>query len=483
MLAAEASPFAKVGGLGDVIGSLPAALGNLGEKVSVIIPAYRMVLSGSFDLHPCGKVSGFDVPMKSDSAYASVYQTRFERTDVDIYLIESPRYFDRSGIYTDSETGDEYPDSMERYVFFMKSALELLPRLEQPVDILHCHDSHTSLIPGLLKINHRADPFYAGTRTLLTIHNIAYQGIYSKESLDYAGIDSSHFFPMSPFEYWGKVNFLKAGIELADKVNTVSRTYSMEIRTSPEFGMGMEEVLRRREDDISGIINGIDCNEWNPETDPLIPACYSIHDLSGKAECKKQLLQYFGMPQLPGRVPLIGIVSRLTDQKGFDLIQEAVGEITNLDLQLVVLGTGQPQYHSLFRQLASKYPQKIAARFSFDNALAHRIEAGSDMFLMPSRFEPCGLNQLYSFRYGTVPVVRATGGLADTVVPYGSGSGTGFSFSGYSSSEMMIAIRQALTVYSDPARWRALQIRIMSQDWSWDKPAREYVQLYRSIHL
>jgi starch synthase len=482
MLAAEASPFVKVGGLGDVIGALPKALERLGAKLVVVIPAYGRVRSGAFDVHPCRRVPGFDVSMKSDIERVEVFQARFEKTDIDIYMIGSQKYFDRSGVYDDPKTGEGYPDNMERFVFFMKSALELLPKLKQSVDILHCHDSHTALIPGLLKINHATDPFYTGVGTLFTIHNLAYQGLYSAESLDYAGIGPSHFFPLSPFEYWGKVNFLKAGILQADKLNTVSPTYSIEIQASPELGMGLEDVLRSRSHDLSGVINGIDYNEWNPETDPLIPANYSRNDFSGKAECKKQLLKYFGLPQLPKRIPLFGIVSRLADQKGFDLIEESIKELTKLDLQLVVLGTGQNKYHDLFRQLAAKYSEKIAVRFSFDNALAHKIEAGCDMFLMPSRFEPCGLNQLYSFRYGTVPVVRATGGLADTVIPYDEENGTGFSFSGYSSTEMMAAIRQALTVYSDPVRWQALRARIMSQDWSWDKPAGQYMQLYRDIH-
>lgn len=483
MLAAEASPYAKVGGLGDVIGALPKALDKLGAKLSVIIPAYRVVQLGAFGIRPCGKMPGFDVLMKSVIERAEVYQSRFDATDVDVYLIGSRKYFDRSGIYDDPKTKEGYPDNMERFVFFMKSALELLAKLKLPVDILHCHDSHTGLIPGLLQTNYRKNPFFAGVSTLFTIHNLAHQGLYSKESLDYAGIDSSHFYPLSPFEYWGKVNFMKAGIELADKLNTVSHTYSIEIQTNPELGMGLEGILRKRRVDLSGIVNGIDYNEWNPETDPLIPARFSMQDFSGKAECKKHLLKYFGLPQSPNRVPLIGIVSRLADQKGFDLMEESIKEITHLDLQLVVLGTGQKKYHDLFQQLAAQYPEKIAVRFSFDNELAHKIEAGSDMFLMPSRFEPCGLNQLYSFRYGTVPIVRATGGLADTVIPYDGAKGTGFSFSEYSSKKMMAAIKQALMVYSDPVRWQALGIRIMSQDWSWDKSARQYMQLYRSIHL
>jgi starch synthase len=481
MLAAECAPYVKVGGLGDVVGALPKALVKLGVKVTVVIPAYSKVHSGAFNIKPCRSIPGFGIPMQSDIEKAVLYQTKIDGTDIDLFLIGSEKYFDRPGTYDDPVTKEGYPDNMQRFVFFMKAALELLSRLNLPVDVVHCHDSHTALIPGLLRTVHARNPFFAGVRTLLTIHNIAYQGISSEDALDYAGIDARHFYPLSPFEFWGKVNFLKTGIELADKINTVSKTYAQEIRTDPELGMGLEGVLQRRSRDFSGIINGIDYAEWNPETDPRIPARYSVRDLSGKAECKKNVLQHFGLPPLRSRVPLIGIVSRLADQKGFDLIEEAIREIAGLDLQLVVLGTGQKKYQDLFQRIAAGYPDKIAAQFSFDNQLAHRIEAGCDLFLMPSKFEPCGLNQLYSFRYGTIPIVRATGGLADTVIPYKETTGSGFSFDRYAAAEMMAAIKQALAVYQDPDRWVALIKRVMSQDWSWDKSAAQYVQLYRSI--
>ena len=483
MLAAEAAPYAKVGGLGDMVGALPGALEKLGARPLVVIPAYKAALSGSLGIHRCRAIPGFDVRMKSASIPAEVFQSRFEGTGIDVYLIGSKKYFDRDGFYDDPATKNGYPDNMERFVFFMKSALELLLRLGSPVDIFHCHDCHTALIPGLLNLNLRETPFYAKIGTLLTIHNLAHQGIYPAESLANAGIDAKHFYPMSSFEYWGQVNFMKAGIDLADKINTVSHTYSVEIRTDPEYGMGLQEVLQRRNEDVSGIINGINNDEWNPETDPLIPVRFSRHDLSGKSECKKQLLQYFGLPGSSSRIPLIGIVSRLADQKGFDLLAEAVHEIAALDLQLVILGTGQQQYHNLLQRITAQFPDKIAVKFAFDNELAHRIEAGCDMFLMPSKFEPCGLNQLYSFRYGTIPIVRATGGLADTVIPYSGESGTGFSFSRYRPMDMMVAIKQALEAYSDQARWQALTVRAMSQDWSWDRSAIQYMQLYRSIYL
>jgi starch synthase len=296
-------------------------------------------------------------------------------------------------------------------------------------------------------------------------------------------VDYRHFYPGSPFEFWGKVNFMKVAIECADLINTVSETYAAEIQTSAEYGYGLEGVLRHHREDLYGIVNGIDYGEWNPETDPLIPGHYSAADLSGKTVCKSELLGTLGLPQPAGRIPLIGIVSRLVDQKGMDLIADSIEQIAKLDLQLVVLGTGQQKYHDMLEGMARRYPHKISVNLAFDNRLAHQIEAGSDIFLMPSKYEPCGLNQLYSLRYGTVPVVRATGGLADTVADYdpASASGTGFRFEKYSASDMMIALMRALMTYSDAGRWRELMLRGMAQDWSWEESARKYLKLYRLI--
>jgi len=351
------------------------------------------------------------------------------------------------------------------------------------VDVLHCHDSQAGLIPGLLSTTYRDDPFFRRTGSLFTIHNAAYQGLYEKEALVWAGIDDRYFAPFSPFEYWGKVNFMKVGIQTADLVSTVSETYAREIRSGPEYGCGLENALQGRAEDLYGIVNGIDYDEWNPETDPLLPAHYSALDLSGKAACKAALLQAVGLPLHEGKMPLLGIISRMADQKGFDLIGEASGAIAAHDLQMVVLGHGQRKYHELFETLSSRHPEKIAVRFGFNNPLAHQIEAGADMFLMPSRYEPCGLNQLYSLRYGTVPIVRATGGLADTIQDYRSadGAGTGFVFREYAAADMMTAIERALAVYREPDRWHRLAAHDMQQRWSWDKSARKYLELYGKI--
>ncbi len=482
MFAAEASPYAKVGGLGDVVGSLPKALDKLGAKVTVVIPAYGTARPAALSVHSGKRISRLEIPMASSLEHADVFHARMDHTAVDVYLIGSRKYFDRKGIYGDPATGEGYPDNMERFVFFMKSGLDLLPKLGVPVDIIHCHDAHTALIPGLVKKNLWNHPFFSNAGTLFTIHNMAHQSIYPVTSLDYAGIDRQEFFPMSPFEYWGQVNFMKAGSEFADRINTVSRNYSVEIQESHEFGVGLEDVLRKRKEHLSGIVNGVDYDVWNPETDPFIRAHYSSQDLSGKEECKKCLLGHFGLDHSQNRVPLIGMISRLADQKGFDLIAEAFDEIMALDLRLVILGTGQKKYHNMLQQLTYRYSGKMGLRLSFDDELAHKIEAGCDMFLMPSRFEPCGLNQLYSLRYGTIPVVRKTGGLADTVIPFDREAGTGFVFSEYSADEMMAAIRQALKVYADPALWQALMLRAMSQDWSWDKSACQYLELYQGIY-
>ena len=482
MLAAEASPLAKAGGLGDVISALPKALDQLGVHVSVVIPAYRTIRTSGAVIRPCESVKGFEVAMASSVEPAEVLHTRMDGTPVDVFLIGSRKYFDRDSIYNDSDTGEGYPDNMERFIFFMKSSIELLTRLGERVDVVHCHDSHTALVPAMIKLNYQGHPFFSKVGTLFTIHNLAYQGIYPKEALALAGIAPSHFYPQSPLEYWGQVNFMKAGIAFADKVNTVSRTYALEILNDPEFGFGLEGVLQSRAADVSGIVNGIDYGEWNPETDPRIAARYSSRDMSGKRQCKEDLGRRFRLP-VAGAIPLVGMVSRMVDQKGFDLLEEAMGSLMALDLQLVILGTGQQKYHDSFRQIASRYPGKIGLELSFDNELAHKIEAGCDMFLMPSKYEPCGLNQLYSLRYGTVPVVRKTGGLADTVIPYDheSGTGTGFSFLQYSAEAMMAAIRQALQVYSDTGAWNALVLRAMSQDWSWSRSANQYRKLYQDI--
>jgi len=480
MIAAEAAPFVKVGGLGDVVGALPGALEKLGAKVTVIIPAYGNSADGSFPVNPCRDIPGFNVTLGNFSEYASIFQAKMPGTGVAVYLVGARRYFERDGVYDDLATGEGYADNMDRYIFFMKAAIELMLRLPDFFDIIHCHDSHAALIPGIIKENYDGALKLTRARTVFTIHNLAYQGNYPREALDLAGIPQSRFYPGSPYEFWEQVNFMKAGIMFSDEVTTVSPNYAEEIQGS-EFGFGLEGVLRDRSANLRGIINGIDYNEWNPETDPFIAEHFSSRKLSGKAVCKRDILEYFniGLNRDFKLVPLIGIISRLANQKGFDLIAEAIHVIAELDIFMVILGTGQQYYNDLVRDVAARYPEKIAARLAFDNPLAHKIEAGCDMFLMPSRYEPCGLNQLYSLRYGTIPVVHRTGGLADTVIPYDGHGGTGFVFTEYSAEALTLSIFEALSVYANPVMWKKLVRKAMAENWSWESSAERYMDLYR----
>jgi starch synthase len=483
MVSAEAFPFVKVGGLADVVSALAKALEEHGMIATIILPAFKAINHDHFAIRPYEPIPDFLVLMGPGWSRAEVYHTRMAGTAIDVFLIGSGDYFYRDGIYDDPVTKEGYPDNLQRFLFFMKAALELIRRLGG-TDVIHCHDWQTALIPGLMRTNLDRDPLFARIGTLFTIHNLAYQGIFPTESLYWAGIDSSHFFPGSPYEFWGKVNFMKVGIEFADLVNTVSENYAREIQSGLEFGHGLEGVIRRRSRDLWGIVNGIDYTEWDPQHDPSIPEPFCAENLKGKRICKAAVLSAVGLPTVPGNPPLVGIVSRLAEQKGFDLLAAAIEEIAGLDLQIAVLGKGQQRYHDMFQYMARRYPEKIGIRLEFDNDLSHLVIAGSDMSLMPSRFEPCGLNQLYSLRYGTVPVVRAVGGLVDTVQNYdlARGTGTGFSFKNYTPHELIIALKRALLVYGEPERWVALMRRGMSQDWSWERSANKYLDLYQRIY-
>jgi starch synthase len=483
MLSAEAFPYVKVGGLGDIAGSLPPKLEILGAGITLLLPAYKSIHHHRFGIHPYKPLPAFDVKMGASITQAEIYTATMPGSNVRVFFIGNRDYFLRDGIYDDPHTHEAYLDNMQRFVFFMKACLALLPKIEHHVDIIHCHDWQTGLIPGIANTTLRHNTYFSRVGTLLTIHNLAYQGVFPKEALYWADIDYSHFHATSPFEFWGQVNFLKVGIEYSDYISTVSVNYAQEIQSGPTYGYGLEGVLKRNRNKLHGIVNGIDYEIWNPETDPSLPAHFSSRDLSGKRKCKKQILQHFGLPSQSDRVPLIGIISRLADQKGFDLIAGAINEIFSLELRMVILGIGQKKYHELLKQIALRYPQKLALKLAFDNDLAHQIEGGCDMILMPSRYEPCGLNQLYSLRYGTVPIVRATGGLADTVVNYegDDSAGTGFTFANYSSGELVATIKRALKVYSNPHEWEKIIIRGMREDWSWERSAHKYMELYERI--
>jgi len=482
MLAAEAIPYVKVGGLADVVGALPRALEKLGVTPVIIIPAYRDIHHDRHGIRPLAAVPGFDVPMGPRVVRAEIFHTKMPETRIEVFLIGCHEYFSRDGIYDNPATGEGFADNMQRYIFFMKAGLALQQRLGKRVDVIHCHDSQTALIPGFLRTNLLHDPFFAKTGSLFTIHNLAYQGIYPKQALHWAGINTRYHHLGAPFEFWGQVNFMKVGIECSDLLNTVSETYAREIQ-EPEHGYGLEGVLKNRRNELHGIINGIDHEEWNPAADPHIPARFSAEDLSGKALCKAEVLRRFGLPESNSGIPLVGMVSRLADQKGFDLLKQAEADLAGLDLSLIVLGRGQRRFHELLARLAAHHPRKVAVKTDFDDPLAHTIYAGADLLLAPSLYEPCGLNQLIALRYGTVPVVRATGGLVDTVRDYdGDGeSGTGFRFKRYCAPDLVAALRRALEIYSAPDRWLRLIRRGMAENWSWEASARKYMDLYRTI--
>jgi starch synthase len=399
-----------------------------------------------------------------------------------VHFIDAPEYFDREGIYTEPKTGKAYEDDGERFAFFSLAVLAALRALGLRPDAIHANDYQTGLVAAALRHRPPADGFFRGTGTVYTIHNMGYQGVFDLSVARKAGFGEDVLHPTGPLEFWGKTNFMKAGIVASDLVNTVSRKYAEEIRTSAEYGFGLEGVLDARRDRLFGIVNGIDGEIWNPETDPKIPHHFTAESLSGKARMKDALLEECGFSASVREKPLFGVISRLADQKGFDLVREAAPDLLRESLALVVLGTGQPEYHELFRKLERESDGRVRFFQRFDDGLAHRIEAGSDFFLMPSRYEPCGLNQLYSLRYGTIPVVRATGGLADTVVPVDRdrGTGTGIRFEEYSARALLGAVREAVALHADPALTARIRRNGMRADFSWERSASEYEELYRS---
>jgi starch synthase len=464
MVSSEVAPFAKTGGLADVVGSLPAVLRSCGEEVAVVLPRY-----GSIDLKTARRVWDH-LPMYfgPDSYPVSIYQAAAE---FPVYLVDCPPLYDRKGLY--GESGLDYPDNHIRFAVFCRAALGVARNLFR-TDIFHCHDWQTGLVPAYLRTMLASDPTFLGCRTLFTIHNLGYQGLFPKTALAEVALDPSVYRP-DGMEFFGRVSYIKAGIEFADALSTVSPTYAREIQT-PELGFGLDARLRERANVLTGILNGVDYSEWSPQTDQQIPAHYSTEDLAGKAICKRKLLEEFGLPPEAMGRPLLGIVSRFTPQKGTDILAEIAAQIVTEDLYLVALGTGDPEYEEFFIRMQAEHPGRIAAHIGFDEGMAHRIEAGADIFLMPSRYEPCGLNQIYSLHYGTVPVVRATGGLDDTIE-----EGTGFKFADYSGQALLEAIRAAVRAFADREGWQEMMRRGMRKDFSWKTSAAAYSALYRRL--
>jgi starch synthase len=468
--ASECVPFSKTGGLADVVGALPQALAALGHQVSVYLPKYRQTKLPDAKL----AVRSITIPFDDRYRFCSVIDGG-NRSGVHYYFVDYPPFFDRDALYGTS-SGD-YPDNAERFALFSRGVLEASKILGAP-QVFHCHDWQSALIPVLLQAQYVEDPAFREVATVFTIHNMGYQGLFSPDTLPLLTLPWD-LFTISKMEFFGNVNFLKGALVSSDFITTVSRKYSQEIQTT-EFGFGLEGVLRDRGSRVTGILNGVDYAEWSPEVDKFTAAKYSPQDLSGKANCKQDLLAAFGISDPDLRLPVIGIVSRFAAQKGFDLISQIMDRLAREDMIVVALGSGDKPYEDMFVRLNKQFPRKIAVKVAYDNALAHKIEAGSDMFLMPSKYEPCGLNQIYSLKYGTVPVVRATGGLDDTIEPWNprTGKGTGFKFSEYSGEALLLTIKEALKAFQDRSSWQTLMRNGMNKDFSWNASAKEYVRIY-----
>ena len=466
-VSSEVFPFAKTGGLADVSNALPDALNTLKHKCSIIMPMYRKVIENGF--YPPVLKKNLKIDLGQREYVFDLLSMRHKNTDV--YFIDNEEFFNRDGLYGTPEA--DHPDNALRFAFFAKAVLSVVNDIGK-IDVIHCNDWQSALLPLLIKNANLK------IKTVFTIHNMAYQGLFDPNVMPSIGLPWD-LLTMNKLEFYGKLSFIKAGIIYSDAVTTVSDRYSKEILTS-EFGCGLDGLLRTRVSSIYGILNGVDYSEWNPKTDIYIAGKYNEKDLTGKIECKKNLLKIFKLP-FNDKKPVIGMITRLTSQKGLDLVADRIKDILSLNTYFVLLGTGDEKYNNLFKKIAEKYKGKVGAKIGFDNALAHQIEAGSDIFLMPSRYEPCGLNQMYSLKYGTVPVVRETGGLDDTIYDFDPATkkGNGFKFSVSSGDALFTALKRAVEVYRDNKKWQILQLNGMKCDFSWKSSAKEYVELYKKI--
>jgi starch synthase len=475
--ASEATPFAKTGGLADVVGALPRELVKLGHKVTVFLPFYERVrrfIEAKGEGDPSYVIRSLTIPFNNHNRFAGVVDGGV-RDGVQHYFIDCPELFDRKELY--GPNGAEYPDNAERFGLFCRAVIEASKQLGVP-DVFHVHDWQAALIPVYLRTTYLADQDLLVAATVLTIHNAAFQGLFPPSTTEQL-LFPWDVFTMDKLEHYDRFNFLKGGVVFADLLTTVSKKYAEEIQT-PEFGEQLEGILHKRASDLRGILNGVDYALWNPATDGHLAAHFTPEDLEGKRACRADLLHAFGLDSVPETSPVIGIVSRFAKQKGFDILAEITEEIAERDVAVVALGTHDPYYENLFRDWAFRHPANIAVQIRYDDALAHKIEAGADMFLMPSRYEPCGLNQIYSLKYGTVPIVRATGGLDDTIKEWDAekGIGTGFKFAGFDSKNLLAEIDRATEAFKDKKGWTRLMRNGMERDYSWSGPAKEYVRVY-----
>lgn len=473
--ASECAPWARTGGLGEVVGALPRQIVSLGHEVTVYLPYYRQVREKAPEKKYA--IRSITIPFQYYSRFAAILDGGIH-DGVRVYFVDCPEMFDREALYATSTA--EYADNWERFGLFCRAVLEATKQLGVP-DVFHLHDWQTSLISVYLRTLYYFDPALRNRGTVLTIHNAGYQGTYPPVTVERL-LFPWDIFTMDRVEHYDRFNFLKGGIVYSDLLTTVSPRYAEEIQT-PEFGEGLETVLQRRAGDLVGILNGVDYTQWNPATDGNIAAHYTPENLGGKGQCRKDLLHAFGAGPVSESTAVLGMVTRLATQKGLDLLERIVPELLREDVVLVALGSGELYYENLFRSMAAQFPGRVMVKIAYDDTLAHKVEAGSDIFLMPSRYEPCGLNQFYSLKYGTVPVVRGTGGLEDTVQEWNpdSRTGTGFKFHGYRPEDFLAAIRRALEVFPDKEAWQALMRNGMEQEYSWERSAREYVEAYERV--
>ncbi|XUW99642.1 MAG: glycogen synthase GlgA [Dehalogenimonas sp.] len=470
MASAEIVPFAKTGGLADVVGALSRVLANSRIKVNLLMPAYRSVMATVLKNDRPSRF--FEIPVGNRTVTGQLYQKQIDPF-LDAYFIRADEYFDREYLYGD-RSGD-YPDNAERFAFFSRVILEVAELTMS--SIIHLHDWQTAPAAALLKMQLGKYPALSTSRTVLTIHNLCYQGLFGTEHWQSLNLDWQCFNPA--FEFWGKINFLKSGLVAADRLTTVSPTYALEIQ-EPGGGFGLEGVLKERSRDLSGILNGIDYTAWNPETDPVIEKNFSQFNLSGKSDCKRFLQSCYGLPSGPS-TPLACLVTRLVGGKGLELVIEAAESILARGIQLVILGKGEPRYENFFCDLVQRHPGQTGIKIAFDEGAAHQVIAGADILLMPSEREPCGLTQMYALRYGTIPIARRTGGLADSVEPYTGYQGTGFVFDHYSGKDFLGCVERALSVYHRKSDWEKLVSRAMAADHSWDNSMGQYIQLYLDL--
>jgi starch synthase len=480
----EVFPFVKTGGLADVSAALPQMLAELGHEVRIVVPKYGAVDERRFKIHEVVRLKDLQVKIGDKDVVFSLKSSFLpgQKVRVQIYFLDNQEYFgSRNSLYTDPMTGHDYQDNDERFILLSHSVFQLISKLGWIPDIIHCNDWQCALIPAYLKTIYKDEPSFQQFRTLLTIHNLSYQGTFPKSTFKKTGLPPE-LNSEKGIELNGKVNFIKAGLLFADVINTVSETYANEIRTDEELGSGLKSILAKRKNDLYGIVNGIDTRVWSPEKDKLINFNYSSKNLEDKLENKKELAEKFRF-RYDESIPIVGLISRLYDTKGFDLIMEAFPEIMKQNVQVILLGTGDRKYHTFFEKMQQKHPDKFACYLGFNDELAHLIEAGADIFLMPSKYEPCGLNQMYSLVYGTVPLVRETGGLADTVHKFNdkTGEGTGFMFKSYDSAALLKELNRALKTFEDKKTWNRIMKNGMKSDFSWNSSAKKYLELYKTI--